>query len=122
MLKSIFGDMKFGGRKCWKLSKTSRIHPLALFPSQFIPVTYFHFWKLVSSSVCTLPLHTRSGLGLVHIVRFFSDCDCDSSYHNRWFVQDSMEVFTLCDCDNITYLAHFKQKQIAVAIRNKRTV
>ena len=28
----------------------------------------------------------------------FSDCDYDSSYHNKWVVQDSMEVFTLCDC------------------------
>ena len=25
----------------------------------------------------------------------FSDCDCDFSYHNKWVVQDSMEVFTL---------------------------
>ena len=32
----------------------------------------------------------------------FSGCDCDSSYRNKWVVQDSMEVFTLCDCDNIT--------------------
>ena len=23
---------------------------------------------------------------------FFSDCNCDSSYHNKWVVQDSMEV------------------------------
>ena len=32
-----------------------------------------------------------------------------------------MEVFTLCDCDNIinSYLAHYNQKQIAVAIRKK---
>ena len=39
--------------------------------------------------------------------------------------RDSMEVFTLCDCDNITnsYPAHYKQKQIAVANRKKiRTV
>ena len=30
-----------------------------------------------------------------------------------------MELFTLCHCDNITnsYVAHYKQKQIAVAIR-----
>ena len=34
-----------------------------------------------------------------------------------------MEVFTLCDCDNITisYVAHYKQKEIAVAIRINRT-
>ena len=53
-----------------------------------------------------------------------SGCGCDSSYCNKWVVQDSMELFTLCDCDNITnpYLAHYKQKQIAVAIRKKRTV
>ena len=33
-----------------------------------------------------------------------------------------MEVFTLCDCDNITnaYLAHYKQKLIAAAIRKKK--
>ena len=51
----------------------------------------------------------------------FSDCDCDSSYHNKLVVQDLIEVFTLCDCDNITnfYLAHFKQKQIAVTNRTK---
>ena len=51
----------------------------------------------------------------------FSDCDCDSSYRKKWVMQDSMEVFTLCDCDNITnsYVAHYKQKQIAVAIRNQ---
>ena len=32
-----------------------------------------------------------------------------------------MEVFTLCDCDNITnsYQAHYKLNQIAVAIRKK---
>ena len=54
----------------------------------------------------------------------FSDCDCSSSYGNKWVVQDSMVVFTLCDCDNNTnsYLAHYKQKQIAVTIRKKRTV
>ena len=36
--------------------------------------------------------------------------DCDSSYRNKWVVQDSMEVFTLCDSDNITnsYTAHYK--------------
>ena len=53
-----------------------------------------------------------------HCAIFF-DCDCDSSYCNKWVVQDSMEVFTLCDFDNITnsYVARYKQKQIAVAIR-----
>ena len=32
-----------------------------------------------------------------------------------------MEAFTLCDCDNITnsYLAYYKQKQIAVTVRKK---
>ena len=45
-----------------------------------------------------------------HCAFFFSDCDCDSSFRNKWVVQDSVEVFTLCDCDNITnsYVAHFK--------------
>ena len=49
------------------------------------------------------------------------DCDCDSSYRNKCFVQKSTEVFTLCDCDNITnsYTVHYEQKQIAVAIRKK---
>ena len=63
-------------------------------------------------------------LGLVHIVRFFSDCDCNSSYRNKWVVQDSMEVFTLWGFNNITnsHLARNKQKQIAIAIRKKRTV
>ena len=31
-----------------------------------------------------------------------SDCYCDSSYHSKWVIQSSMEVFTLCDYDNIT--------------------
>ena len=32
-----------------------------------------------------------------------------------------MEVFTLCNCDNITnsHVVHYKEKQIAVAIRKK---
>ena len=49
---------------------------------------------------------------LVQTVRFFSDCDCDSSYRNKWVAQDSMEMFTLCDCNNMTnsYVAHYKQK------------
>ena len=36
-------------------------------------------------------------------------CYCDSFYRNKWVIQDSMEVFTLCDCDNITcsYVAHY---------------
>ena len=52
---------------------------------------------------------------------FSSDCDCDSSYHDKCVVQNSMEVFTLCDCDKITnsYAAHYEQEQIAVAIRKK---
>ena len=29
---------------------------------------------------------------------FFIDCDCDSCYRNKWVVQNTMEVFTLCDC------------------------
>ena len=58
-------------------------------------------------------------LRLIHAVRFFSDCDCDSSYRNKWVAQDSVEVFTLCDCNHITnsYIAHYEQKQIAVANR-----
>ena len=55
----------------------------------------------------------------IHTVRFFSDCDYYSSYRKKWAVQDSLEVFTFCDCDNITisYVDHYKEKQIAVAIR-----
>ena len=51
----------------------------------------------------------------------FYECECDSSYRFKWVVWHSMEVFTLCDCDNIrnSYLAHYKQKQIAFAIRKK---
>ena len=33
---------------------------------------------------------------------FFCDCDCDSFLCKKWVTQDSMEVFTLCDCDSIT--------------------
>ena len=49
---------------------------------------------------------------------------CDFFWLRRRFFllqQIEVEVFTLCDCDNITnsYLAHYKQKQIAVAIRKK---
>ena len=53
---------------------------------------------------------TRSE-GRSHCV-FFSDYDCDLVYRNKWVVQNSMEVFTLCDCDNITYyyVAHCEQK------------
>ena len=38
-------------------------------------------------------------------------------YRNKWVVKDSMEVFTLCDCDNFIsfYTPHHKQRQIAVA-------
>ena len=41
---------------------------------------------------------------------FFSDFVCDSSYRNKWVVQDSIEVFSLCDCNNITNscVAHYK--------------
>ena len=54
-----------------------------------------------------------------HCAFFFSDCDCDSYYHSKWVVQNSMEVFTLCNCDNLTssYAAHCKQNHIAVANR-----
>ena len=47
---------------------------------------------------------------------FFSDCDCDSSYHSKWATQDSMEMFTIWNSDKVTssYTAHCKQKQIAV--------
>ena len=30
------------------------------------------------------------------------DCDCDFSYCKEWVVQDLMQGFTLCDCNNIT--------------------
>ena len=55
-------------------------------------------------------------------LQFFSDCDCDSSYHNKWDAEDSMKVFRICDLINIvnSYLVHYKQKQIAVAIRKKK--
>ena len=54
----------------------------------------------------------------------FSNCECDSSGHNKWVVQYSMEVFTQYECDNITnsYLTHYNKQQIAVAIGKKRTV
>ena len=53
------------------------------------------------------------------VMRFFSDYDCDSCYHNKWVTQKSMEVFTPCDCDNIinSYSAYYEQNQIAVANR-----
>ena len=64
-------------------------------------------------------LYTGNWLRPVHTEAIFSDCNCDSSHHNKWVVQDSMEVFTLCDCDNLTSsnLAYYKQKQIAVTIK-----
>ena len=48
-----------------------------------------------------------------------SDCDSYSSYRNKWVVQNFMDVFTLCDCDNVTrsYTVHYKQKLIALANR-----
>ena len=41
---------------------------------------------------------------------FFSDYDCNSCDRNKWVLQDSMEVFTQCDYDNIinSYSAHCK--------------
>ena len=30
-----------------------------------------------------------------HCTIFFSDCECDSSYCNKWVVQESMKAFTL---------------------------
>ena len=70
---------------------------------------------------------THAELVIIEILRdhsycaILSECDCNSSYRNKWVVQDLIEVFTLCNCDNImnSYLAHHKQKQIAVAIREK---
>ena len=75
-----------------------------------------HEHTLIASPVTTL--RARSPCAI------FSDCNRDSSYRNKWVVQDSMEVFTLCDYENITnyYLTHFKQKQIVIAIGKKRTV
>ena len=62
---------------------------------------------------CFLHHGSCLGLGTIHHCAFSSDCDCDSSYRNKWVVQDSMEVFTLCDCDKITnsYVAHYEQKK-----------
>ena len=53
----------------------------------------------------------------------FSDCDCNSSYRNKWVVQDSMEVLTLCDCNNITnsYVTHNKQKPNCSRNQKKKT-
>ena len=63
-------------------------------------------------------------LDLVHTVRFFLIATAIFFYRNKWVVQDSMEVFTLFDCDNLihSYAAHYKQQQIVVAIIIKRTV
>ena len=49
-----------------------------------------HISMLIGPSATLLKAHSHS--------TFFSDCDCDSSYRNKWVVQESMEVFTLCDC------------------------
>ena len=50
--------------------------------------------------------------GLIHTMRFFLIVMAIPA-------QDSKEVFTLCDCDNITnsYTAHYEQEQIAVTNR-----
>ena len=40
-------------------------------------------------------------------------CDCNFSYHNNEVVQDSMEVFPLCNCNPCAI--HKNQKQITVA-------
>ena len=52
----------------------------------------------------------------------FTLCDCDSSYGNKWVVQES-SVPPPCECNNITnsYTAHYEQNQIAVANRTGRT-
>ena len=39
----------------------------------------------------------------------FPDCDCDSSYHSKLVVQDSLEVFTPCDYNNNHH--HYKNAE-----------
>ena len=84
-------------------------------------VKVHHRYRNTINNIFLLSLFLR----FFHTVRFFSDCDCDSSYRNKWVVQDSREVFTLCDCDNISKSLCSpiaSKKQIAVAIRKSRTV
>ena len=40
-------------------------------------------------------------------------CDCDFTYRKKWVVKDSVQVFTLCDCDNIAspYTVRWKQNK-----------
>ena len=42
------------------------------------------------------------GYGSFTLCDFFSDCNCNYSYHNKCIVQDTMEVFTQFNCYNIT--------------------
>ena len=59
-------------------------------------------WKHYYKSWTTCTVHGTIKVRARSHCAFLSDCDCDSSYRNKWVVQDSMEVFTPCDCDNIT--------------------
>ena len=90
---------------------------------QFIKLIYFTCQEFV---VWAIKGQDASRIRVLHVLirahllfAFFCDYDCDSSYCNEWVVQDSLEVFTLCNCVNITsfYTAHFKQKQIALTSR-----
>ena len=74
-----------------------------------------------SSATALIIVLTMANLRLIHTVRFFSDCKCNSSQRNKWIVRDSIEMFTQFDCNNITNSRghHKKQKQITVASKKK---
>ena len=62
-------------------------------------------------SVLMLLFKLFSQLWFVYIVCLVSDCDCDSSYHNKLVVKDSLQVLTLrLRYHQLLYTANYKQK------------
>ena len=92
-----------------RVTRSREVPPLPVEVMAFGTLMYLYALYHVRSQynyIIALKLKARSHSA------FFSDCDCDSFHRNKWVTWDSMEVFTLCDCDNITnsYAAHCKQK------------
>ena len=83
-------------------------------PAPILPVTIYIMFNFDGDckgdgygiGMCKHNLKARSQCA------FFSDYDCYSFHRKKWVAQYSMEVFTPCDCDNITnsYAAHCEQK------------
>ena len=97
-----------------------KFQPLCTLTSYFLP---FHVRIIARLKICLKMLtignrkHLCTTQVIFKVVAFKTHSHCaivtDSSYHNKWVVQDTMEVFTLYDCENLTssYAAHCKQNK-----------